>query len=298
MRWFAFRGYALWKRHSFKNKTGDLRTRLVLGGKGSMCYEGGAPRTRGRPSPISCFRLPQQMSTALGACGTWVVFTGVSLSFVSFSSVQSLSRVWLCSPMDCSMPGLPVHHQLPELTQTHVQELVLPSNHLILCHPLLFLPSIFPSVRVFSNESVLPIKWPQDWSFSFSISPLNGHPGLIFFRMDWLDLLAIQGTLQNLLQHHSSKASIPWCSALFMVQLSHLYMTTGKTIALNRQTFVGKVMSLLFNMLSRLAIVFLPRSKHLFNFMTSTQSEFVSLPSHISFEWKTFEWGSSVTLQT
>ena len=132
----------------------------------------------------------------------------------------------------------------------------MPSNHLILCRPLLLLPSIFPSNRVFSNESALHIRWPKYWSFSFNISPSNGHPGLISFRMDSLDLLAVQGTFKSLLQHRSSKASILWCSAFFTVQLSHPYMTTGKTIALTRQTFVGKVMSLLFNMLSKLVITF------------------------------------------
>ena len=142
-------------------------------------------------------------------------------------------------------------------------ESVMPSNHLILCYPLLFLPSIFPSIRVFSNESALSIRWPKYWSFSFNISPSNEHSGLISFRMDWLDLLAVQGTLKSLIQHHSSKVSILLCSAFFKVQLSHPYMTTGKTIALTRQTFVGKVMSLLFNMLSRLVITFLSRSKHL-----------------------------------
>ena len=131
----------------------------------------------------------------------------------------------------------------------------MPSNHLILCHPLLLLPLIFPSIRVFSNESALCIRWPKYWSFSFSISPSNEHSGLISFRMDWLDLLAVQGILKNLLQHHSSKASILWHSAFFMVQLSHPYMATGKTIALTRQTFVGKIMSQLFNMLSRLVIL-------------------------------------------
>ena len=140
-------------------------------------------------------------------------------------------------------------------------ELVMPSNHLILCHPLLLLPSIFSSIRVFTNESVLCIRWPKYWSFSLRISPSNEHPGLISFRMDWLDLLAVQGTLKSLLQHHSSKASILWRSAFFIVQLSHPYMTTGKIIALTRRTFVDKVMSLLFNMLSRLVIAFLPRSK-------------------------------------
>ena len=140
---------------------------------------------------------------------------------------------------------------------------VMPSNHLILCHPLFLLPSIFPSIRIFSSESVLCIRWPKYWHFSFSISPSNEYSGLISFRMDWLDLLAIQGTLKNLLQHHSSKASILQCSAFFIVQLSHPYMTTGKTIALTRWTFVSKVISLLFHILSRLVIDFLPRSKHL-----------------------------------
>ena len=141
-------------------------------------------------------------------------------------------------------------------------ESVMPSNHLILCHPLLLLPSIFPRIRVFSNESVLCIKWPKYWSFSFSISPSNEYSGLIFFRMDWLGLLAVQGTLKSL-QHHSSKASIFRCSAFFIVQLSHPYMTTGKIVALTRRTFVGKIMSLLFNMLSRLVRAFLLRNKHL-----------------------------------
>ena len=156
------------------------------------------------------------------------------------------------------MPGLPVHLQLPGLSQTHVHQFGMPSNHLILCHPLL-LPSVFPSIRVFSSEAALHIRWPKYWSFSFSISPSNEYSGLISFRMDWLDLLAVQETLESLLQHHSSKASILQCSAFFIVQLSHLYMTTGKTIALPTWNFIGKVMSLLFNMLSRLVIAFLPR---------------------------------------
>ena len=142
-------------------------------------------------------------------------------------------------------------------------ELVMPPNHLILCRPLLHLPSISPNIRVFSNESALCIRWPKCWSFSFSISPSNEHPGLVSFRMDWLDLLAVQGTLKSLLQHHSSKASILHCSAFFTAQLLHPYMTTGKTIALTRWTFDGKVMSLLLNMLSRLVITSLPRSKRL-----------------------------------
>jgi len=139
----------------------------------------------------------------------------------------------------------------------------MPSNHLILCHPILLLPSFFPSIRVFSNESGLHIRWPKYWSFSFNISPSSEHPGPMSFRMDWLDLLVVQGTLKNLLQHHSSKALILQCSAFFIVQLSYPYMTTGKTIALTSGTFVVKVMSLLFNMLSRLVITFLPRRKHL-----------------------------------
>ena len=139
----------------------------------------------------------------------------------------------------------------------------MPSNHLILCHPLLLLPSIFPSIRVFSHESALCIRWPKYWSFSFSISPSSEYSGLISFRMDWLDLLAVQGALKSLLHHQSSKASILWCSAFLIVQLSYPYMTIGITIALTRQTFIDKVMSLLFNMLSRLIITFLPRSKHL-----------------------------------
>ena len=139
----------------------------------------------------------------------------------------------------------------------------MPSSHLILCHPLLLLPPNPPSIRVFSNESTLRMRWPKYWSFSFCIIPSKEHPGLISFRMDWLDLLAVQGTLKSLLQHHSSKASILQHSAFFIVRLSHSYMTTGKTIALSRRTFVGKVMSLLLNMLSRLVITFLPRSKRL-----------------------------------
>ena len=147
--------------------------------------------------------------------------------------------------MDCRTPGFPVHHLLPEHAQTHAIELVMPSNHLILFHHLLLLPSIFPSIRVFSNESVLHFSWPKYWSFSFSISPSNEYSGLISFKMDWFDRLAVQGTLKslNLCQYHSSKASVLWHSAFFMVQLSHPYMTTGKTIALTRWTFVGKVMS-------------------------------------------------------
>ena len=143
-----------------------------------------------------------------------------------------------CNPMDCSMPGYPVHHQLLEFAQTYVHQSEMPSNHLILCRPLLLLPSIFPSIRVFSSESVLRIRWPKYWSFSFNISPSNEYSGLISFRIDWFDILAVQGTLKSLLQHHSSKVSILWPSAFFIVQPSHPYMTTGKTIALTRWTFV------------------------------------------------------------
>ena len=181
---------------------------------------------------------------------------------IQFSSVTQ-SRPNLCKPSDYSTPGLPVHHQLPEFTQTHVHWV---SDAIQPSHPLSspsFLPSIFPSIRVFSNESVLRIRWPKCWSFSFNITPSNEYSGLIFFRMDWLDHLAVHGTLKSFLQHHSSKASILRHSAFCIVQLSHPYMTTGKTIALTRWTFVGKVMFLLFNMLSRVVIAFLPRSKRL-----------------------------------
>ena len=169
---------------------------------------------------------------------------------VQFSSVtQSCPTV--CDPVNCSTPGLPVHHQLLEFTQTHVHQVcdvIQPSHPL---SPLLLLPPIPPSIRVFSSESTLRMRWPEYWSFSFNLIPSKEIPGLISFRMDWLDLLAVQGTLKSLLQHQSSKASILWCSAFFIVQLSHAYMTTGKTIALTRRTFVSKVMSLLFNTLSR-----------------------------------------------
>ena len=181
-----------------------------------------------------------------------------------FSSVQSLSCVQLfATPLTAAHQAslsITNSQSIPKLMSI---ESMMPSNHLSLCCPLLLLPSIFPSIRVFSNESVLCIRWPKYWSFSFNISLSNEYSGLISFRMDGLDLLAVQGTLKSLLQHHSSKASILWCSDFFIVQLSHPYMTTGKTIALARQTFVGKVMFLLFNMLSRFVKVFLPKSKHL-----------------------------------
>ena len=162
-------------------------------------------------------------------------------------------------------------------------ESVMPSSHLILCRSLFLLPPIPPSIRVFSNESTLGIWWPKYWSFSFSINPTNEHPELISFRMDWLDLLAVQGTLKSLLQHHSSKASILQRSAFFTVQLSHPYMTTGKTIALTRQTFVGKVISLLFNMLSRLVITFLPRSKRLLMAAITICSDFGASKNKVSY---------------
>ena len=181
-----------------------------------------------------------------------------------FSSVQLLSRVQLfVTPWTAAcQASLSITNSRSPPKPMSIES-VMPSNHLILCRPLLLLPSIFPSIRGFSNESSLHIRWPKYWSFSLIISPSNEHPGLISFRMDWLDLLAVQGTLKSLLQHHISKASILRFSALFIVQLSHPYMNTGKTIALTRWTFVGKVMSLLFNMLSRLVITFLSRSKHL-----------------------------------
>ena len=171
---------------------------------------------------------------------------------LQFSSVTQLCLT-LCDTIDCSTPRFLVHHQasLQSLLKLMSIESVMPFNHLTLCCPLLLPPSIFPSIRVFPNESVLRITWPKYWSFSFSISPSNEYSGLISFRMDWLDLLAVQGTLESLLQHHSSKASILLCSVIVIVQLSHQSMTTGKTIALTRRTFVGKVMSLLLNMLSR-----------------------------------------------
>ena len=172
--------------------------------------------------------------------------------FCMFSSVQSLSRVWLFATpwIAARQASLSITQSLPKPMSI---ESVMQSSHLILCHPLLLLPSIFPSIRVFSNESALYIRWPKYWSFSFNIRPSNEHPGLMSFRMDWLDLLAVKGTLKSLLQGHSSKASVLWHAAFFIVQISHPYMTTGKTLALTRWNFFGKVMSLLFSMLSRLA---------------------------------------------
>ena len=195
---------------------------------------------------------------------------------VQFSSVQSLSHVRLFAKpwITARQASLSITNSWSSLKLTSIES-VMPSSHLILCRPLLLLPLIPPSIRVFSNESTLHIRWPKYWSFSFSIIPAKEIPGLISFRMDWLDLLAVQGTLKSLLQHHSSNASILRRSAFFTVQLSHPYMTTGKTIALTRRTLVGKVTSLLLNMLSRLIITFLPRSKRLF----------ISCSHHLQWFW-------------
>jgi len=202
------------------------------------------PETRAQPDiPLSS---SSQASPSLrlvsfhivSSLSTSVIFSATT--FTKSDQIRSVaqSRPTLCNPMNRSTPGLPVHHQLPEFTQTHVHESVMPSSHLILCHPLLLLPPIPPSIRVFSNESMLRMRWPKSWSFSFSIIPSKEIPGLISFRMDWLDLLAVQGTLKSLLQYHSSKASILQHSAFLTVQLSHPYMTTGKTIAWTRRTFI------------------------------------------------------------
>ena len=210
----------------------------------------------------------------------WATWEAHTIGSVPFSSIAQ-SCPTLCDPVDCSTAGFPVHHQLPEPAQTHVHwasDAIQPS------HPLSspFPPaSIFPSIRVFSNESVLRIRWSKYWSFSFSISPSNEYSGLISFRMDWLDLLAVQGILKSLLQHHSPKASVLQCSAFFMVRLSHPYVTTGKTIALTIQTFVGKVISLLFNMLSSLVIGLLPRSKCLLISWLQSPSALILEPKKI-----------------
>ena len=184
-----------------------------------------------------------------------LIFIGVQFS--SLSRAQLFATPWIAA----HQASLSITNTWSSLRLTSIES-VIPSSHLILCCSLLLLPPIPPRIRVFSNESTLHMRWPKYWSFSYSIIPSKEIPGLISFRMDWLDLLAVQGTLKSLLQHHSSKASILWCSAFFTVKLSHLYVTTGKTIALTKWTFVGKVMSLLLNMLSRLVITFLPRSKH------------------------------------
>ena len=187
---------------------------------------------------------------------TGVAFPPLRCSFFT----QSCPNI--CDSMDCSMPSFPVLHQTQSLLTLMSIKSMMASNHLIFCHPLLLLHSVFPSIRGFSNESYFRIRWPKYWSFTISISPSNEYSGLISFRTDWFDLLAVQGTLKSLLQQNSLKASILQHSAFFMIQLSHPYMTTGKTIALTRQTFVSKVMSLLFNMMSRIVISILPRSKH------------------------------------
>ena len=203
-----------------------------------------------------------------------------------FSSVLLLSHVQLfATPWTAARLSITNSRSLLKLMSI---KSVMPSNYFILCHPLLLLPSIFPSIRVFSNESVLQIRWPKYWFFSFSISPSNEYSGLTSFRMDWLDLLAVQGTLKSLLQHHSSKALVLRCSAFFIVQLSHPYIATGKTIALTIQTFVGKVMSLLFNMFSRLFITFLPRSKHLLISWLQSPSEVILKPPKIKFIYKCY----------
>ena len=206
-----------------------------------------------------------------------------------FSSVAQ-SCPTLHDPMNRSIPGLPVHHQLPEFTQTHVHRVgdaIQPSHSLSSPSPPAPIP---PNIRVFSNESALCMRWPKYWSFSFSISPSNEHTGLISFRMNWLDLLAVQGTLKSLLQHHSSKASILRHSAIFTAQLSHPYMTTGKTIALTRRTFAGKVMSLLLNMLSRLVITFLPRSKCLLISALNTSNKLNKVINQQSFLELSEKW--------
>ena len=204
-----------------------------------------------------------QVRPMQGRIAVWLMGTtwSVALSSVQSSEVTQ-SCPTLCDPMDCSTPSFPITNT-QSLLKLMSTKLVMPSNHLILCPPLLLLPSVFPSIRVFSSESDLCIKWPKYWSFSFSISSSNEYLGLISFRIDWLDLLAVQGPLKSLLQHHSSKTSILWHSTFFIVQISHPYMTTRKTIALTRWTFVGKVMSPLLKMLFRLDIAFLLRSKRL-----------------------------------
>ena len=200
---------------------------------------------------------------------------------LQFTSVQSLSRELFATAWTAAHQASLSITNSQSLLKFMPIESMMSSNYLIFCCPLLLLPSIFPNIKIFSNESALRIRWPKYWSFNFSISPSNEHPGLISFRMDWLDLLAVQGTLKSLLQHHSSKASILWHSAFLIVQLSHPYMTTGKTIALTRWTFVGKVMSLLSNMLPRLVIIFLPRSKCLLISWLQSPSAVILKPKKI-----------------
>ena len=211
-----------------------------------------------------------------------MVTSGKGRRIEQFSSVQSLNHVQLfLTPWTAARQASLSITNSRSLLKLMSIESVMPSNRLILCHPFLLLPSVFPSIRVFTNESVLHIRWPKYWSFSFSISLSNEYSGLIFFRTDWFHLLAVQGTLKSLLQHHSSKASILQCSAFLIVQLSHPYRTTGKIIALTRWTFVVKVMSLLFNMLSRLVIAFLPRSKSLLISWLQTPSAVILEPKKI-----------------
>ena len=223
------------------------------------------------------------VSFAIWICGCliqmWLKWNRAS---VQFSSVQSLSRVWLFATWwtEACQAYLSITNSQSLLKLMSIES-VMPSNHLIICLPILLLPSMFPSIRVFSNESALCDRWPKYRSFSFNISPSNEHPRLISFRMDWLDLLAVQGTLKSFLQHHSSKASILQCSAFFIIQLSHPYMTTGKTIALTRRIFVGKVMFLLFNMLPRLVITSLPRSKCLLMSWLQSPSSVILEPPKI-----------------
>ena len=215
--------------------------------------------------PLQCLQV-QFLSLCLYSCPANRLINTIFLDSIYnvFSSVQLLSHVWLfATPWTAAcQASLSITNSWSPPKPMSIES-VMPSNHLILCYPLLLLPSTPPSIRVFSNESALHVRWPKYWSFNFNISPSNEHQGLISFRMDWLDLLAVQGTLKSLLQHHSSKASILQRSAFFIVQLSNPYTTTGKTTALTRWTFVAKVISLLFNMLSRLVITFLPRSKRL-----------------------------------
>ena len=215
---------------------------------------------------IDCFQISGTTGSAWTMGSLEKLGTKLDMWFYiyQFSSVQSLScvQLFVTSWIVAHQASLSITNSRSSLKLMSIES-VMPSSHLILCRPLLLLPPIPPSIRVFSNESTLRMRWPKYWSFSFSIIPSKEHPGLISFRMDWLDLLAVQGTLKSFLQHHSLKASILQRSAFFTVQLSHPYMTTGKTIALTRQTFVGKVISLLFNMLSRLVITLLPRSKRL-----------------------------------
>ena len=234
-------------------------------------------KSQGRGRIVGCRLWGRTESDTTGA--------QFSLLLCRLSSGQSLSHVQLFATpwIAARQASLSITNSW-SLPKPMSIKSVMPPSHLILCHPLLLLPPIFPSIRVFSNESALHVRWPKYWSFSFRISPSNEHPGLISFRMDWLDLIAVQGTRKSLLQHHSSKASILWHSAFFTIQLSHPYKTTGKTIALTRWTFVGKVMSLLFNMLSRVVITFLPRSKCLLISWLQSPSAVILEPKKIQSE--------------